>query len=268
MNIVTIMNYKFDNSQINELKLCLLWINQAKLWLKPKDNIFIYTSKKLPKILTDQFLPNFHEGIYIGSPNLEPSAPKEYTEMIWYKLYTICHFPYKALFLDADAIIVNDLSVLEQITLNTEKPIFMIDHERDIHGHTLDLPPTINSGVMLFNNLQQTKFNWNALIAFAQTIGFAYKYKHSTQHIPGNDQSLLQCYCNYINYNYSHKIFDIKFNTCAIKTKYKYKDYLGRIAFRSIDNLKENIYINHYWGPFKPWKINCPLFTDIRPQYL
>ena len=157
MNIITIMDYRFDESQINELKLCLLWIRQAKLWLKPTDNIFVYTSKKLPKILTDQFLPNFKECISSGSPSLEPSAPKEYVEMIWYKLYILSHFPYRALFLDADAFIMNDLSELENINLNKDRPIIMIDHETDIEGHTAGLPPTINSGSLLFDNLSETK---------------------------------------------------------------------------------------------------------------
>jgi lipopolysaccharide biosynthesis glycosyltransferase len=220
MNIITIMNYRFEDSQINELKLCLLWIKQAKLWLKPTDNVFIYTSKKLPKALTDEFLPNFKECISYGSPNLEPSAPKEYVEMIWYKLYILCTFPYKALFLDADAIIMDDISELEEIKLGDKYPIFMIDHEKDIKTHTDTKPPTINSGVVLFENLSATKFSWKNLIEFANKIGYVYRYKNSDKITPGNDQALLQAYCNNIEYDYYHPIFNIRYNTCSNKICY------------------------------------------------
>lgn len=256
------MNYKFDNSQINELELCLLWINQAKIWLKSTDNVFIYTSKKLPKILTDEFLPNFKECIAHGSANLEPSVPKEFSEMIWYKLYILCHFPYKALFLDSDAIIMNDISELENIKLTNEYPIFMIDHETDIKTHTDDKPLTINSGSVLFQNLSQTKFSWKNLIEFANRIGYVYRYKNLNKIIPGNDQALLQAYCENIGYDYHHKIFDIKYNTCSNKISYRYRDSQQRIKCRSIDDLSNDIAISHYWGPFKPWKINCPIFTN------
>jgi lipopolysaccharide biosynthesis glycosyltransferase len=262
MNIITIMNYRFDDSQINELKLCLLWIKQAKLWLNPTDNIFIYTSKKLPKILTDEFLPNFKECICYGSPNLEPSAPKQYVEMIWYKLYILCHFPYRALFLDADAFIMNDLSELENISLNKDRPITMTDHETDIQGHTAGLLPTINSGSLLFQNLSATKFSWNNLIEFGKKIGYLYRYKNDKQIIPGNDQSLLQTYCYYIEYDYHHPLFNIRYNTCSKKISYRYTDFKERIKCRSIDDLSKDIAISHYWGPFKPWKINCPIFKN------
>lgn len=26
-------------------------------------------------------------------------------------------------------------------------------------------------------------------------------------------------------------------------------------------DLTKDVAVNHYWGPFKPWKINCPFFT-------
>jgi lipopolysaccharide biosynthesis glycosyltransferase len=260
MNIITIMDYRFDESQINELKLCLLWIKQAKLWLRPTDNVFIYTSKKLPKILIDEFLPNFKECISIGSPNLEPSCPKEFSEMIWYKLYILCHFPYDALFLDADAIIMNDISELEKIKLTNKHPIFMIDHETDIKTHTDKKPLTINSGVVLFKNLSQTKFSWKNLIEFGNRIGYIYRYKNSNEIIPGNDQALLQSYCEHIGYDYRHAIFDIRYNTCSKKISYIYKDSKKRIKCKSIDDLSKDVSINHYWGPFKPWKINCSIF--------
>ena len=254
------MNYRFDDKQTNELELCLLWIKQAKLWLKPTDNVFIYSSKKLPQILTDEFLPNFKECITSGSKNLESSVPKEYTEMIWYKLYVLCHFPYRALFLDADAIITNDISELNDVYLSEQKPILMIDHEMDVHGHTLGKPPTINSGSMLLNNLSETTFCWNNLIEFGRKVGFIYRYKNSKEMIPGNDQALLQSYCEYLNYDYHDKVFNIKYNTCAKKISHTYKDSLKRMKLRSEDDPENDIAINHYWGPFKPWKINCPLF--------
>jgi lipopolysaccharide biosynthesis glycosyltransferase len=255
------MNYRFDNSQTNELRLCLFWINQAKLWLKPTDNVFIYTSKKLPKILTDEFLPNFKECVSYGSSNLAPSVPKEFGEMIWYKLYILCHFPYKALFLDADAIIMNDISELENIKLTNKYPIFMIDHETDIKTHTDGNPATINSGVVLFENLSITKFSWKNLIEFGNKIGYTYRYKNSDKIIPGNDQALLQTYCENIGYDYHNPIFNIRYNTCSNKICYRYKDSKKRIKLKSIDNLTQDIIINHYWGPFKPWNINCPIFN-------
>jgi lipopolysaccharide biosynthesis glycosyltransferase len=263
MNILTIMNYEFNQEQKKELALCLLWIRQAKIWLKPSDNVFIYSSKPLPETLIKEFLPNFKECITYGSQNLEPSAPKEYTEMIWYKLYILCHFPYKGLFLDSDAIIVNNISELEKIQLNINKPIYMIDHEIDIQNHTDNKPPTINSGSVLIHNLEETQFSWNKLITFAKKINFFYRYKHSTKCIPGNDQALLQTYCEYLDYDYHNPIFNIRYNTCAKKICYRYKDSLKKIKMKSIDNFNNDIMINHYWGPFKPWKINCPMFKRV-----
>jgi hypothetical protein len=105
---------------------------------------------------------------------------------------------------------------LEKIKLTEKHPIFMIDHETDIKDHTDKKPPTINSGVVLFENLSKTKFSWENLIKFANKIGYVYKYKNSEEFIPGNDQALLQAYCENIDYDHHHPIFDIKYNTCSM----------------------------------------------------
>jgi hypothetical protein len=239
MNIITIMNYEFNSKQKNELFLCLHWIKQAKKWLKPTDNVFIYSSKVLPKVLIDEMPTNFKQCVTYGSKNLETSVPKDLSEMIWYKLYILCHFPYKALFLDADAIIMDDISELNNIELTINKPLLMIDHENNIIGHTAGKPPTVNSGSLLLNNLASTRFSWKNLIDFGRKIGFVYRYKNSNELIPGNDQALLQAYCDSIDYDYHNPVFDIKYNSCAGVTK-KAK-------------------ILHYWGPFKPWKMNMEI---------
>ena len=156
---------------------------------------------------------------------------------------------------------MNDISELEKIKLTEKHPIFMIDHETDIKTHTDNKPPTINSGVVLFENLSETKFSWEHLIEFGNKIGYIYRYKNSDKIIPGNDQALLQAYCENIRYDYHHSIFNIRYNTCSKKISYRYKDSKKRTKCRSIDDLTKDVVVNHYWGPFKPWNIDCPIFN-------
>jgi lipopolysaccharide biosynthesis glycosyltransferase len=120
---------------------------------------------------------------------------------------------------------------------------------------------------MLFENLSTTKFSWENLIEFANKIGYIYRYKNSNKIIPGNDQALLQAYCENIGYDYHNPTFNIRYNTCSKKISYRYKDSKKRIKCRSIDDLSKDVVINHYWGPFKPWKINCPLFINQDKKY-
>jgi hypothetical protein len=263
MNIVTIMNYDWNN--INYFLMCFCWIKQAKKHLTQKDICFIFSKQELPKKLlksmeqseTCQFKNCVVDGI--EDSIVLPSygcLEKKYENNVKYKLFVTTHIEFTYFFIDADAFIVDCLQEVEDIIY--DKPATFIDHEI-VPGHTNKLPLFLNSGSFLINDPNKNVYNWEKIYDHGKKCGFSPVFKKTQEKIPGTDQAVIMSYFDKIGYNYHHKKFDIKYNTCAANVVFEYKNTSDEYQFRTQDT---PVKIVHYWGPFKPWKVNCPIFKE------
>jgi len=255
------MNY--DMSVKNYLAMCCNWIKQARMHLSRNDFCFIFL-KKPPHPLLISFVnqdPRFRFCIREGFRDtrgvffplcLSHSDGKNLT----YKLHIACGLNFPFLFMDADTIILDSLQELEP--LFDEKPAIFIDHE-SIKGHTENLPPFINSGVFMVNDPLKSLMNWDGILNHAYKCGFHCRFKGDGRHILGTDQSVIKSYFDSIGYDYKHEKFGIHYNTCAEGVSMSKKSS-GWIAKNSKG---EAVKIVHYWGPFKPWSLNCPVFKEL-----
>lgn len=268
MNIVTIMNY--DWSDVNNSSMCLAWVRQAKQWMTTSDTAIIISKKRLPKFMEDEMASSktikFKQMIRNGIPpeNNLTYAPQCQTEMIWYKLYIMTQLKFPFLFIDADAMIVGDLSPLN-LVFDTRMPLVAIDHETDIPGHTDKYPPFINSGVIIFNDPEATFIDWFKMVEFGKRHNFSYRFPYSHKVVPGNDQALIYKYCIQNNYDYHNPFMGIIYNTCAGRITKTYKENDKWVACTKAGKVK----ILHYWWNYKPWKdVDCPIFNETKEHFI
>jgi hypothetical protein len=78
--------------------------------------------------------------------------------------------------------------------------------------------------------------------------------------VPGTDQACLWTYFQSIGYDYTHPAVGPEWNACA-GTVAVNQGADGRWHGR-IEGMEADVRINHYWGPFKPWRIGCPIYQD------
>lgn len=267
MNVVTVMNY--DWRDINYRALCYLWIQQAETWLDKNDICFIFSSKILPKFLLEKMKQSkgckflnavrqgFDEKIIFpaGGEKIEAANFK-------YKFFIMCDLNFPFVFIDADAIIMSSLNLLNTINLNQKKPVICIDHEPDITGHTDVYPRFLNSGVVLVNDKNKDVLNWNKIYHYGKNKKFIFHFKENNKLIPGTDQAILKSYLDHINYDYTHDKLDYSYNTCAGGNNLKFfKNDESKWQVRKKDKL---VSILHYWYNYKPWQqAECPMFQEI-----
>jgi len=261
LNIVTVMNY--DMRLKNYLAMCCNWIKQARIHLSRSDSCFIFLNKP-PHPILKSFVgqdPRFRFCLREGFGEKNVFFPlcgvhgdgRNFT----YKLHTACSLDFPFLFVDADTIILDSLQELEP--LFDEMPAIFMDHEPDIKGHTDKFPPFINSGVFMVNDPSKIVMNWDKILDHALRCGFNLRFKGDGRQIPGTDQAVIKSYFDSIRYEYRHEKFGINYNTCAESVSI-FKKSSGWIAKNSKG---EAVKIVHYWGPFKPWLVGCPVFKEL-----
>jgi len=274
MNIITIMNYDFKNKLF--LAMCLTWLKQANEWLDDSDSVTIYSTSKIEQNI-QKYAKTLNLNIkwitytysqlesdilkkvcYFNGPNVAQFECYD-------KLFLFDKINEPCLFIDADAFITGPLNIFKNIILEDNRPLVMIDHERDIDGHTNKFPAFPNSGVMLINDPNKTFISTEKIAKYGETICYRYFFPGSYTVIPGNDQALLYSYCLENDYDYNHPLINNNYNSWAGRTEY----YLDRNNKWSAKNkiTDERIFISHHWWRFKPWdsdyKIPCPFFDEI-----
>ena len=257
------MNYNWNN--VNHYVMCYTWIKQAKKYLTKKDVCFIFSRKKLPNF----FLEKMHSSNTCQFKNcvtagLEDNIlfpqyfcpEKKYLDNIKFKLFITTNINFNYFFIDADAFIVGDLKEIEEII--EDKPVVFVDHET-VPGYTDKLPYFLNSGCFLVNDPNKKIYNWEKIYDHGKKCGFSPSFKQTLEKIPGTDQAVLMSYFEKIGYDYHHEKFDTKYNTCATNVIFEYKKNLNEYKFKTKNN---EVKIIHYWDPFKPWSVNCPIFEE------
>ena len=275
MNIVTIMNYNWNN--INHINLCSIWINQAKLWLSKFDTVYIYSEQRLHKSLVT--LINKSDTCSFKNIIVEPFYPKTPIHFgilnaklfsnhnFVFKLYNTCNINFPYLFLDSDAFIVDSLEELREIFDQTQDSVYFIDHETNIPKETEWFEPFINSGVFLMNDPEHLVYNWEQIYKFSESTNFTCRFNRFPNIIiPGSDQSMIKGYFEYIGYDYHHKNFGIEYNTSGSMIGNWFVNESGKNQTTLKNDNKKICKIVHYWGKNKPWnELNCPLIQGI-PQ--
>jgi hypothetical protein len=256
------MNY--DISDKKYLAMCCNWIKQAKTHLLRRDSCFIF-SKKPPSKALESFVGEDSRFRFCVRDGLKDTrgiffpicGTHSEGYNLTYKLYVICNLDFPFIFMDADAIMVDSIQEIEP--LFHEKPAIFIDHEPDIEGHTVGFPPFINSGVFMVNDPSKLLINWDKLLGHAFKCGFNCRFKENGAYIPGTDQSVLKSYFDSIGYQYRHEKFGVHYNTCAERVR----AFKGPLGWRAVNHEGDPVKIIHYWGPFKPWAVDCPIFKEL-----
>lgn len=231
MKLITIFNFP---DQENYNQLCRWWVKQAlensnlniEIWHSGKTNHLEIKHDRIDFIQKKSI--NVSEFL---NPNLVINKSQH---NIGFKLFNLCNESDGFIFIDADAIILKNLSPLEEAS--KRKPFIAVDHQ-DIPGHTTHIPfRFLNSGVQACSDTN--------ILNFEEIMKIQSSYNNFI--VPGTDQAALWTYFKHINYDYTDPEIDWKWNNCA--------------GF--IKNT-ENIAINHYWYNYKPWNINCPLWNKF-----
>lgn len=235
MKLITIFNFPDED---NYNKLCHWWIKQALINSDIPIEIWYYDSINhlhyIPEIWDKRF-KMIQKPMLDISEKLHPALVSDKSKHnVGFKLYNLCNETQPFIFVDADAIIFENLNAL--IEASKRKSFIAVDHQ-DIAGHTSHIPiKFLNSGLQVCSSPEL--LNLDDIIH--------YQNLHHKYLVPGTDQSMLWTYFKHIEYDYTDEEIDWRWNNCA--------------GF--CDDF-EKICINHYWYKFKPWVLNCPKWEEF-----
>ena len=254
MHIVTVMNYTFDDERL--LVMCRMWMDSVQR-ADPGAHITVLAARPLPAWLADHFRSYGNVAVeirpYYKGARVLRSAHAMHN--IFFKLHHLCGRDKPFIYLDADAIPLSSLEFLWKRRF--DKPWIGIDHQRGIPGHTGDAP-FLNSGVQVVGDPSFCEYR--ELIGLTRESDFCWG-------VPGTDQALLYAHFRRIGYDYSHPEIGPEWNACAGFVDLQQGssgDWTGSV--RELVPAHE-VHINHYWGPFKPWQIGCPMFAQYRARF-
>ncbi|VTT97641.1 ---NA--- : : Glyco_transf_8 [Gemmataceae bacterium] len=185
-----------------------------------------------------------------------------------FKLPNLAALDYPFIYLDADTVVLDDLSFLWE--RRHAKPWVGIDHQwipADARTHR---DPFLNSGVQLvsdpaFYDLNAILAAQNAVAPLARAAEFT---KEQMFACPGADQAVLFRYFRSIGYDYRHPEVGPEWNSCAGVTDVWRAGDRWRARTRGLA-ADHDVSLVHYWSAFKPWAVNCPIFAsygDLTPK--
>lgn len=254
MHIVTVMNYTFDDERL--LVMCMMWMDSVQR-LNPGARVTVLSARPLPGRLAAHFRGFGNVAVEVRPYDRAAKVLRSPHAMhnIFFKLHHLCGMGEPFIYLDADAIALSSLEFLWQ--RRHDKPWIGIDHQRRIPGHTGD-EPFLNSGVQVVGD--PAFCDYSELIGTARECGFRWS-------VPGTDQALLNAHFRRIGYDYTHPQISAEWNACAGFVELR-QDAHGAWtgAVRGLAP-SHAVRVNHYWGPFKPWQIGCPMFAQSCARY-
>jgi hypothetical protein len=252
MIVVTIMNYP-DNPEYN--KMCCIFI---KMLFRYNDCSLIILCENGVSETIKQYASKYNVKI-VECKNCD--TPFIDTHNIKFKLWNLSRIIQPFIFLDADIFCLHSLQPLWK--LKETKPFIGVNHQK-IPNHTAHLTyDFLNSGVQIVGNPE-----WYSYEKIQQCF-----YTNGYLSVPGYDQAALYDYCKSIGYDYTHPEVTAAWNSCAGYTEIisQNGDYtpVDEIEYYGIwngithNNTQYQVYLNHYWNEFKPWKINCPIYNNF-----
>lgn len=248
MDLITVMNYGNDK---NTTIMCMIWILQAwKAVSKSKhvDRVVILTEGLTFAI--KHFLAKIKRPeitVEVCKRTKLPHVPhKRWEHNVGFKMWQLCRRERPYIFLDADAILEDNVNLDILAKAGKSKPFIAVDHQT-IPRHTAHFGfKFINTGFMVvsnpkwmnFDKIWKTKWEWK---------------------VPGTDQFLINNYVRNEGYDYHHKDVDYGWNSCG-----GYKQCVnGKLISAGLPE-KHSIQVLHYWDEFKPWRRMCP---EYRKKY-
>lgn len=252
MNLVTLFDY--DTSQKGHLILLGMLVNGLRMnCIDIPYRLHVITSAE------DTIKSLFPEVKILPLKTLD-SHPQVHKN-IRQKLFNVCALDFEFIFLDYDMYVNADLKYLWD--RRHEKPFIAVNHQKNIFGkikghHIRDENKFLNSGVQIVSD--PSFLNYKKIFNFGEAIDFKFT-------VSGHDQALLHTYFSDIKYDYTHPEIGSEWNSCA---GYGIVDIDENYNFDITYKNGEVMYpvkINHYWDEFKPWLINCPIYSFFKEVY-
>jgi len=178
-----------------------------------------------------------------------------------FKLPNLADLEYPFLYLDADMVVLSDLSYLWE--RRTAKPWIGVNHQYIPSLPRTQRPPFLNSGLQLVSD--PAFYNLDAILAAQNALAPLSRHREIPKDemfaTPGLDQAVLFRYFQSIGYDYTHPEIGCGWNSCAGVTRVWREYGVWRARTHS---LPENypVHIIHYWKQFKPWAIGCPVYNS------
>ncbi len=178
-----------------------------------------------------------------------------------FKLPNLASLTFPFLYLDADMFVLSDLNYLWR--RRNDKPWIAIDHQLIPIDPRTHRSPFLNSGLQLVGDPDW--YDLDAILAAQNAVVPLSKFREvrKTQMFsgPGHDQAVLHRHCTTIGYDYTHPEIGPGWNSCAGITDVRRDGNEWKALTRTLEQ-NHDVHIIHYWDQFKPWVIDCPIFSS------
>ena len=180
-----------------------------------------------------------------------------------FKLANLASLDHPFLYLDADMVVLSDLNYLW--SRRKAQPWIGINHQVvpvDVRTHR---PPFLNSGLQLVSD--PAFYDLEAILAAQNEVAPLSRHREIPKAqmfpCPGHDQAVLFRYFRSIGYDYTHPEIGPEWNSCAGVTAVRQEAGAWRAATHGLAS-NYDVQLMHYWSPFKPWAIDCPIFRSFQ----
>ncbi|MBA4190741.1 MAG: hypothetical protein C0467_22375 [Planctomycetaceae bacterium] len=178
-----------------------------------------------------------------------------------FKLANLASLDFPFLYLDADTLILDDLNYLW--SRRHAKPWIGIDHQWIPNDRRTHRSPFLNSGVQLVSD--PSFYDLAAILAVQNSVAPLHRAAEFTKDqmfaCPGVDQAILFRYFREVNYDYLHPEIGSAWNSCAGVTEVTHDGMKWRGRTRGLAE-DHDVHLLHYWSPFKPWNVHCPIYAS------
>ncbi len=177
-----------------------------------------------------------------------------------FKLPNLAAIDEPFLFLDADMAVLADLQPLW--ALRHDKPWIGVDHAWVASDPRTHREPFLNSGLQLVGD--PGFYDLKKILAVQEAVAPLHLGHSIPKDImfacPGADQAVLFRYFRHLGYDYTHPAVGPAWNCCAAEVELTTDGVDWRGRMRETPDI--DVKIVHYWNPFKPWAIGCPLYAS------
>ncbi|MBN1674830.1 MAG: exostosin family protein [Kiritimatiellae bacterium] len=246
--VVTIVNYP-DQEKYN--LMCMVWMSRVQK-CAPGARIVVLTERGLARPV-HEYYRRFSNVTVLKGQRANAHIFDHF--LFTFKLHNLSRLSFPFLFIDADAFVLSDLSFLWE--RRHYKP-WLGTNDQLIPGYT-EIRPFVylNSGVQLVAD--PAFYNYEMILNCFLNHGKRFICR-------GEDQAMLFDYFLTIGYDYTHPEIGPGWNACAGYTRLR-RGPGGEWAGETHGLARNHtVHINHYWGLYKPWNIDCPLFLEEKDR--
>jgi hypothetical protein len=178
-----------------------------------------------------------------------------------FKLPNLAGLRFPFLYLDADMVVLGDLNYLWQ--RREAKPWIGINHQWIPFAPRTHRAPFLNSGLQLVSD--PAFYDLEAVLRAQNEVVPLSRHSETDRDdmfaCPGHDQAVLFRYFRAIGYDYTHPEIGPAWNSCAAATDVQVERHGWKARTKGLAH-DHDVHIVHYWSPYKPWVIDCPIFKS------